>query len=215
MPKLTVLSGVLQKKRRASFTLVELLTVIAIIAILCALTLTAASGLWAKSLRSRAAGEIKAMSGALEGYKIDNAIYPNTNVATGTVMSSSPLVTNTAANPYFSTLFDGTGANYKKTSQVLFLALSGQTNFTDIPGGAKVYMTFKRNQVGDPNGTSTGASYIQDPWGYSYAYSIGTGGGGATTNYPYNGNGFYDLWSTGGTTTNAPNANVWINNWQQ
>ncbi len=209
-----VVSSVVRKPRfLASFTLVELLTVIAIIAILAALTLGAASGVMSKAARSRASAEVQAISTALESYKTDNGAYP----------ASSGLLTN---SPYSTTDGSVSGGLYQKSSQLLYQSLSGQTNFLDTPlPGTKSYMAFKKNQLGNASAaagtasTSASATYIQDPWGYSYGYSTGTGGGGATTNYPYNGNGFFDLWSTGGlTTTSANNAltntATWISNWQ-
>ena len=200
MLKMTASNVVLRKNRVASFSLVELLTVMAIIAILAALVLGAASGVMEKARRSRATSEIQAMSTALEGYKIDNGIYP----------TDGTLLTNTyAAN-------DGNpiGGLYLTPSKVVYLALSGQTNFTATPTGVKSYMPFKANQVGDPTGTVTGGTYVKDPWNYSYAYSTGTGGGGTSTNYPYNGNGFFDLWSTAGLLKTKVNTNAWISNWQ-
>jgi hypothetical protein len=80
-------------------------------------------------------------------------------------------------------------------------------------------MSFKVNQLGNATaaaGTAgAGSTYIRDPWGYSYGYSTGN----STTSYPYNGTGFFDLWSTGGITvakmTATPSlTNTWISNWQ-
>jgi len=196
MPKMTVFSVILRSKRLASFTLIELLTMIAIIAILTALVLSAGTGVMNKAARSRAAGEIQAMSTGLEGYKTDNGIY---------VPASSLITTSYAGN-------DGSqsGGLYQTASQILYLALSGQTNFTDSPvAGSKAYMAFKRNQVGD----AAGGSYAQDPWRYSYGYSTGSVVG-ATTNAPYNGYGFFDIWSTGGLLAANVNTNAWISNWQ-
>jgi prepilin-type N-terminal cleavage/methylation domain-containing protein len=185
----------------ASFTLIELLVVIAIIAILAALTLSAASAVMEKGRRSRAASEIQAMSTALEGYKTDNGIYPQ----------SSVLLTNS----YSTTAVNTSDGPYEQSSQLIYLSLSGQTNFITANPivGTKTYMSFKANQVGDPGGTITGATYVQDPWNYSYGYSTGT------TNYPYNGTGFFDLWSTAGKGATTPstttlNTNAWISNWQ-
>jgi prepilin-type N-terminal cleavage/methylation domain-containing protein len=206
MPKMTVSSMVSRKSRLASFTLVELLVVMAIIAILCALVLMAASGVWTKAARNRAASEIQAMSTALESYKTDNGIYPP---------SDGVLLTN---SPY--SAYDGSQINYQTNSQILYLALSGQTNFTDTPAaGTKAYMSFKANQVGNPTGASGGGSYVKDPWNYSYGYSTGSAPSAATTNYPYNGGGFFDLWSTGGLLAAKVAAtpsltNAWISNWQ-
>lgn len=61
---------------KRAFTLVELLTVIAIIAILAGLVLSTAGYIQNKAARSRAEAEIAAMEAALESYKADNGIYP-------------------------------------------------------------------------------------------------------------------------------------------
>jgi len=180
---------------RASFTLIELLTVMAIIAILAALILYAGSGVMTKAMRSRAASEVQAMSTALESYKTDNGIYP----------AASNLLTNT----YKANDGSQSGGLYQLSSQILYTNLSGQAYYTATPvAGVKSYMSFKANQVGNP--TVSGQTYIKDPWGYSYGYSTGDG----TANYPYNGNNFFDLWSTGGLLSAKANTNAWISNWQ-
>jgi prepilin-type N-terminal cleavage/methylation domain-containing protein len=194
--------------RANSFTLVELLIVMFIISILAALSLAAGTALWNKASRSRASAEIQAMSSAMEGYKADNGIYPQ---------SDGVLTTN---SPY--TAYDGTvsGDEYQTNSTLLYIALSGQTNYLTPPAaGTKVYMQFRVNQIAN-NSTTSGFSYIHDPWNASYAYSTGTPVGGPTTNFPYNGSGFFDLWSTAGVTSakysgNNSLTNAWISNWTQ
>ena len=131
---------------RGSFTLIELLVVMAIIAILASLIIYAGIGVINKGKRSRAASEISAMSTALEGYKTDNGIYPANNPALGNAGVSTSLVTNSAASPYVSASKDGTGTDYQQNSQIVYLALSGQTNFNDAAVGAKSYMSFTRSQ---------------------------------------------------------------------
>ncbi len=79
-------------------------------------------------------------------------------------------------------------------------------------------MTFRANQVGDPTGANTGASYVMDPWGYAYGYSTGTTNNAPTPSYPFNGTGSYDLWSTGGLikaniAATSTLTNGWISNW--
>jgi prepilin-type N-terminal cleavage/methylation domain-containing protein len=182
----------------SSFTLIELLVVMTIIAILAGLILAAGTGVIYSAGRKRAAAEIVAMGTALEGYKTDNGIYPP---------SDGVLMTNAYAT------YDGRTQNYWTNSTLVYIALTGQTNYTATPAaGIKTYMTFKPNQVGDLTGAVTGASYVKDPWGYSYGYSTATNTSGAT---PYNGNGFFDLWSTGKALTSNPNTNAWISNWSQ
>ena len=63
-----------------AFTLVELLIVIAIIAILASLVLAAAGGVQKKGARSRAEGEIAAIVAAMESFKADNGDYPTNNL---------------------------------------------------------------------------------------------------------------------------------------
>jgi prepilin-type N-terminal cleavage/methylation domain-containing protein len=189
------------------FTLVELLTVMAIIAILAALVLAAGAGVMAKAARSRATVEIKAMSDALEAYKNDNGVYP---VASLTPASGSILTGPPSATYEVSPIAD---TNYKVASQGLFLALTGQAYMTATPVvGAKSYITLRSNQVGAPAGPN---SYVQDPWNYPYGYSTGDAKNPQVL-YPNNGTGFFDLWSTGGTitsTTTDPTA-PWVTNWK-
>ncbi|QYM80113.1 type II secretion system GspH family protein [Horticoccus luteus] len=66
---------------RRAFTLVELLTVIAIIAVLAGITIGAARGVKERAARSRAKGELAAVSVALESYKRQYGDYPETKDA--------------------------------------------------------------------------------------------------------------------------------------
>jgi prepilin-type N-terminal cleavage/methylation domain-containing protein len=196
-----------QNRRIGSFTLIELLTVMAIIAILVGLTLAAANGVWTKAARSRAASEIQAMSTALEGYKTDNGIYPPGNITAG---ASSILLGPPSAGYEFDPVV-ANSADYQNSSGALYLALSGQASFNTAPtAGVKSYMSFKINQIGNPAAAN---SYIKDPWNNSYGYSTGDNKT-PQVQYPYNGTGFFDLWSTAGTTTGGTATNTWISNWQ-
>jgi general secretion pathway protein G len=197
MPEMTGYSVGSRRSRLASFTLIELLTVMAIISILAAFMISAGIGVWNRAKRSRAAGEIQGMSTALESYKADNGIYPQ----------ASGMLTNAYAGN------DGSqnGGLYQASSYILYTSLSGQVNFNTPPtAGTKSYFPFKVNQVGNLGGNT----YVKDPWGYSYGYSTGDANNPQQTS-PYTGSGFFDLWSTGGLT-GAANANtsVWLNNWQ-
>jgi len=194
------------KARPDSFSLVELLVVMAIIAILVAITLQAVSGVLNISARSRARSEVKAMEAALEGYKTDNGIY-------------LPVFTMTT-NQY-TTVDVATATNYTYPAQMLYQALSGKTNYLDNPvAGVKSYGSFKVNQLGNAKAaagsTPPSSTYLQDPWSFPYGYSTGSASG-ATTNAPYNGIGYFDLWSTGGlslTSATYTNTAAWIANWQ-
>lgn len=139
------------KTARNSFTLVELLVVMAVIAILSAITLGASGAIQNKAARTRAGAEIAAMSTALESYKTDNGIYP-----------SSTNLTYTTTKP--------TDAKYPAASSVLFTNLSGKATFGAVTTSGVIYMTFKGSQVY----TNATPNYVIDPFGYAYGYSTAT-----------------------------------------
>jgi len=122
------------------FTLIELMTVLAIIMILAGLIVAGAKYAMTKAGRSRAEAEIAAMENALENYKTDNGYYPLT---TGTRPSSA------------------TAAQFYGNSTFLYTVLAGG------PGYPKTYMTFKPNQIQVPSVTITN---IVDPFGTPYNY---------------------------------------------
>jgi prepilin-type N-terminal cleavage/methylation domain-containing protein len=198
-------SSLFRGRRWHSFTLIELLVVILIIGILAALTLAAAEAVMTKGARSRASVEMQAMTSALESYKADNAIYP-------------PADTFPSGTNEYATDDVVATTNYEGGSMLLFQALSGKTNFSDAPitGVTKTYMNFKAGEVANTT-TGSGNSYVEDPWGYSYGYYTGdTPANGAAQLYPpYSGTGFFDLWTTGGSTVNTSGGytNTWISNW--
>src|SRR5437762_7632596 len=65
--------------RNSAFTIIELLVVIIIIMILAGLVLSISSYVQNKGARARAETEIAAISAALESYKADNGIYPQSS----------------------------------------------------------------------------------------------------------------------------------------
>ena len=71
------------------FTLLELLIVIAIIAILAGLILSTAGYVQRKGASSRAEAEIAALTVALENYKADHGDYPQGTNVSGTSAPSS------------------------------------------------------------------------------------------------------------------------------
>jgi type II secretory pathway pseudopilin PulG len=187
-----------RRRSLASFTLIELMVVIIIIIIIATFSLSAARGVATKASRSRASAEIRAIGTGLEGYKTDNEIYPPSTGLTPGIYAAS----------------DGTGGPYIASSTILFSSLAGTTNFLIAPApGTRVYLSFNPSQVGN----QTGASYVEDPWGYAYGYATGPSKASAATSAttPYNGVGFYDLWTTGDSLAGTANfTNTWITNWK-
>jgi type II secretory pathway pseudopilin PulG len=214
--------------RLNSFTLVELLIVILIILLLAALTLAAGEAAMNAAARSRARGEIQAITSALESYKTDNGTYPWTDASSLAAYNGT---TFTKTNDYNAVANDPAagGGDYMVAAQILYEALSGQTNYEDNISGytpPKSYMNFKPSELGNIKATGgnygTGTStYVQDPFSYPYGYYTYNPAAGTTpntANYPFNGSGTFDLWSTGSTTASSSTwtttaINTWISNW--
>jgi|HubBroStandDraft_1064217.scaffolds.fasta_scaffold132170_2 prepilin-type N-terminal cleavage/methylation domain-containing protein len=197
-----------RRLKPSSFTLVEVLTVMVIIALLAGIVLVAGEAVMTAASRQRAIGEIKGMSASLESYKNDNGTYPTNDSLIGPPNNTYPTDPSVG------------GGSYQLASQALYQGLSGKTNFTDEPVAGRVsYFVFKGNMIGNPTGSSGGSTstYVQDPFSFAYGYS--TGDGTATGNVPYSGFGQFDLWSTGGTTGNSSyggtknTTNSWLANW--
>ena len=68
-------------RRRDAFTLVELLTVIAVIAILAAITFGISAGVYQRQARTKAQAELSALASALESYRAQHGMYPPTDNA--------------------------------------------------------------------------------------------------------------------------------------
>ena len=203
--------------RLRAFTLIEMLVVMAVIAVLAAILLNLNGLVQSKAARTRALGEIQTLSSGCESYKADNGSYPQD----GKTDSLDPRVDG---NP--------TSTAYQDASLYLYKQLSGDLNANgrNEPNGPtpepKGYLTdfFTPQRLG---GDPTNVKYIKDPYGNSYGYS--TMGAAAEQTYRndvtkdpatakrQSGKGYnptFDLWSTAGKTTyDATIANVWVKNW--
>jgi prepilin-type N-terminal cleavage/methylation domain-containing protein len=212
----------------SAFTLIEMLTVMAVIAILASLIVAVYGFAQKKAALSRAQGEISAMGAACENYKGDFAGYPRHIAPSGKKDDSDTddLDPRTDGDPNDKGK-DGKGkTKYAKSSLYLYKCLSGDAkpgtdatrpaNPDDEPDGkpeTKGYCEFKPDQL-DKNKEGT-IKFIVDPFGNSYGYS--TAGARADEEYrdevqknpntPRQGEyqrGFspgYDLWSTAGLSS--------------
>ena len=214
------------------FTLIEMLTVMAVIAILAAILLSLNGLVQRKAALSRAEGEIAAMSAACESYKADVGVYPQDD--------------NAGADPdtvLLCPLLDGdpTQDKYRNASLALYKALSGDAkpgtdpnppaSHNDKPDGraeTKSYYEFRANQL--HKNAAGDIEFIQDPFNNTYGYS--TNAAAAEQSYRVKvqtnpnalrskSGGFnptFDLWSTGGvisqsgTPTDADRKR-WVKNW--
>ena len=129
-----------------AFTVIEVLLVLAIIAVLTGLILATSSYTYRKGARSRAEAEIAAMSAALENYRADNGSYPSSGLDPKSINFS----------------------DYEIAGKILFENLSGDLNGDGQPdANAPSYMQFKPNELGSIGGTN----FVKDPFGDSYGYS--------------------------------------------
>jgi type II secretory pathway pseudopilin PulG len=189
-------------RKAIGFTIMELLIVMTIIIILAALIIGTAGYVRKKAARSRAEAEIAAMSAACESYKADNGTYP-------TNADSYGLDARNTANP----------SAYPLASLYLYESLNGVTAASrSAAPTSKSYFTFKPNMLLPPPPSPADITAIRDPFGNSYGYSTAgnpdavPSGGSASTGKGYNPT--FDLWSTGGGTTNSPaDTAQWIKNW--
>lgn len=202
------------------FTLIEMLTVMLVIAILAGIVLSVNGLVQTKAARARAEGEIKSISLSCENFKADNGTFPRSD-------DTDALDAKVSGNP--------TSAAYQKASQYLYIALSGDTNFngkqdTDEPKGYAQDF-FKPNVLNfnkDGSGKIVLVNYIKDPFDNSYGYStIGAKDEeefveklrksatpkSETRPAPRGFNPTFDLWSTGGTTSGTGAQAKWVKNW--
>lgn len=216
--KKLVLPPHLARRWSRGFTLVELLTVIMVIAILAGLILSVSGYVQNKAARSRAESEIAGMSVACESYKADNGIYPRASGTNGSDSLDARKI--------------GTPASYAPGNELLYRALSGDTNLDrgvnatdstmDITGAGIAtpsgvappsYFQFKPNML-TPSGGTGSVTGIADPFGNNYGYSTANAANSATGYNPT-----FDLWSTAGQNTNPPATGTdtvtpkWVKNW--
>ncbi|HEY3899726.1 MAG TPA: prepilin-type N-terminal cleavage/methylation domain-containing protein [Chthoniobacter sp.] len=211
----------IRSPRESGFTLIEMITVIAVIVILVGLVLVVNGLIQHNGPAARAVLEIRTLSSACEAYKTDNGGYPQD--------TSQSSVTNTL-DPRANL----TPSSYYQACGVLYTALSGMTN---VGGVMKQTATnyapefFKAARLAGGPGSSN-STYMVDPWGNSYGYS--TAGLGLQQEYQAalltnpqatmpaqntsgtNGyNTTFDLWSTGGTTGTNGSVDTakWVKNW--
>ena len=208
--------------RLRAFTLIEMLVVMAVIAVLAAILLNLNGLVQSKAARTRALGEIQTLSSGCDSYKADNGSFPQ-DADTDLL---DPRLDGDPNKPV-----------YRKTSLTLYKQLSGDLNANGRnepsanPPEPKGYLSdfFTPQRLGVSAGAVGSANYvlyIKDPYSNSYGYS--TKGAVAeqtyrtkvstdpaatrTTGQGYNPT--FDLWSTAGKTTYDPAiANVWVKNW--
>ena len=203
------------------FTLIEMLTVMAVIAVLAGLILSVNGFAQRKAATAKAEGEIAAISAACETFKLETGEFPQSE-------DTDELDPRAHEEPV------GKDKDvYRKACIDLYKDLSGdQEPQGDVDGkpepGNKTYYTFETkllNAKKDASGNGIEkVNFIQDPWANCYGYS--TAGLKAEQEYRKqaqkradaprdNTRGYnptFDFWSTAGS--NAKNNKAkWVKNW--
>lgn len=202
------------------FTLVEMITVVAVIIILAGLVISVSGLVSQKANRSRADAEIKVMANHLDSFKRDNGTYPRTE-------DTDKLDPRVDASP--------TSSRYILSNLQMYSAVSGDYEPEGSPDGkpetnSKVYYSFARTQLNftkDNTGNPATIRYVSDPWGNPYGYS--TAAAELEAEYraqvrkdpksarPTDLRGFnptFDLWSTAGANT-VTQKGKWVRNWAE
>ncbi len=182
---------------RSGFTLIELMMVVAIVAVLAGIMIAVISGTRHTANRKRAAVEIGAIALALDRYKVEFGEYPAVSGGSTNPETMAKCLYQ-AVSGDGSDMIDGvtdgassTGEAGSATDGLVFLD-------TAIYDRDKV----RRNNRGFVHADY----YLQDPWGRPYRYQ--KAGDGVETQNPT-----YDLWSWGNDET-GQKPESWITNWQ-
>ena len=216
-----------------AFTLIEMLTVMAVIAVLASLVVSVNAFAHKKAALVRAEAEIKTISAACESYKGDFGNYPRDFEGDSDTDALCPVLHGNPA---------GKEKMYAKACRVLYKAISGDAKLgtdpeppatkEDKPDGkpeTKGYCEFRPDQL--HKNSSGEVEFIQDPFGNSYGYSTkGAADEEAyrqkilklpsfprPKNFGFSPN--FDLWSTGGVVSDLSNDELnpmrkrWIKNW--
>lgn len=167
----------MRKRLSSAFTLIEIVTTMAIIVILTSIVVGIAGYVQNKGARSRAQSEIAMLSSALENYKGDTGGYPQ---------DTDKLTTDTLSPKKH---FTPTDTVYSDSSLFLYKELTGdksKINGTGDPDGVPdtdaagnptpIYLKQydPRIILADRDANTkkiTKVKGFQDPWGYMYGYS--------------------------------------------
>lgn len=209
-------------KRRppTGFTLIEMITVVAVIVVLAGLVIATSGWAFAKANKTKAQGLMKDIKGACEAYRIDNGAFPRDE-------DTDELDPRIDVNP--------NDNKYRKANIYLYSALANDFLPEDSPDGEpddknKVYKVFRLSELSankKTDGRIEKVKYIQDPFGLPFGYSTAAAkleeeyreGVRKNPTLPrpkelkgYNST--MDFWSTAGGTTISQKPK-WVKDWAE
>lgn len=216
--------------QEGGFTLVEMLTVMAVMVILTGLVIGISSSVQYKAAKTQSQGQIAALSAACEAYKADNGGYPRTDSETDLLDPRT----------------EGVPTSYARACLILYSSLSGDLDMNSVQDkDATRYFEFRPEMLnakkvnGRIDTAAASVRFIQDPWGNPYGYStarardeedyvqavlLAKQSGKPQPDRPAKVRGFntsYDLWSTGNCSSSQADSSGlglkdaprWIKNW--
>ena len=205
----------------SAFTLIEVITALAIVVILSGLLIQISPYLFKKPAQGRAQAEIAMLSVACESYKTDFGVYPEDLSAE---QSTSSLRARKDFRP--------TSGKYARASRFLYKELTGDKSGAgggpdgipepNEPKYLKEFDPKLLKTTKDANNQILDVQYIQDPFGYPYGYSTAAARDDRDSlEFGFNRSSF-DLWSTGGSKPESDPTDdktkelewaKWIKNW--
>lgn len=172
--------------KRDGFTLIEMVVVIAVIALLAAIVTPLAISVIKDARISKAAGDAASMAKAIQRYRIDTGVYPFVNQATETTAQFAVLSTTGGSSP------TATGSVGWSATNPENYAGSGSCDGT--PGAPSSDQNLFSNHLLDNGPTFTvptnprksgwKGTYVseldEDPWGNKYLSNIGNASDGCS-----------------------------------
>jgi len=152
------------------FTVVEVITVMVVIAVLSALALGVISGAKQRAAAARARSELAALAAALERYKQHYGDYPQTGNAPQAAAAVTGTIAASQAQALFLNALIGVYAPANFANRIngpSFLEVSKFDLEVDLT--VNTAATFGQAQGTPPTKTAV-ANCLLDPWGYRYQY---------------------------------------------
>lgn len=164
--------------KNLGFTLLELMTVLAVIVVLTAMVVGVAGMVQTKASKSRATTEIAMLGLAAEGYKGDNGSYPQGH-ETPELFSSPVPSDDLKPRRHFRPGSGNDKARYEKSSLAFYRELTGDNDLKPDgkpDAGRPIYLKefdprILKKSTAAGSSSKTEIAYIQDPFGYPYGYS--------------------------------------------
>ncbi len=182
-----------------AFTLVELLAVVAIIAILAGLVLGGSVYAKRKAMMSTTKAQLVTLENAIEAYKNDIGMYPTS----GVVRATNAWFGADNMNPFYGV----DGATIKSNAATYPLVQNNFLLYQQLTGASKSYYTIKSNQLitvaqnwylGPNPAYPAGEILIADPYGTPWGYYCTIPVQAAQINQAT-----FDLWSYGADKTST------------